>query len=134
MWPTSTGHWSLYSQGQFYHLSAPGLVKNPTESTTSSGLDSMRFPVVLNMQDFSDPETEDSMTFRDHHKTLVAYHVGNNSYPADVIERIATWIIDQLQTYDFLQVNCHHFLLSLMYRTVMTTNDHSVFVGTAPQL
>lgn len=134
MWPTSTNHWSLYCQGRFYHLTAPGLAKNPVKLTTLSGLDSMKVRVQLKLEDFSSTETEDARLPERAHVALIAYQVGKTAYPPDAIEALARYIVNDLHTYDFFEVNCHHFVLHLMYRTVMTMRDYSVFLGTAPQI
>lgn len=128
--PKATDHWSLYCQGRYYHLAAPGLAQD-SFAATSSGLDLLKVPVALKVQDFSHPET---MPPQQTQVALVAYHVGNTDYPAEQIEKLAKWIIDSLHTYYFFEVNCHLFVLSLMERIVMTGCHYSVFAGTTAQL
>lgn len=130
-------HWSVYSQGYFYHLSAR-LPKNPTGQSTLSGLNNIapRVQVVLKIEDLSTTDSVDYVKAAAEASTkpFVAYEMGSTQYNPEQLQTLAQWIITRLGTYDLLAANCQVFAMSLVNRAVMTARDCSAFVGNKTQL
>ncbi|CAG8955220.1 hypothetical protein HYFRA_00007236 [Hymenoscyphus fraxineus] len=127
-WPISFSHWSVFSQGCFYHLSAPGLGSGLTYQS-GSGIDK-RENVILKVENMKD-QTDTGI-----HKKLplILYEIGSTDYSPQEIQRIAEWVLKQMPIYDLFEKNCQVFALSMIFRTVMTKRDSSVFVGTKKQI
>lgn len=135
--PTSKKHWSLYTQGHFYHLTVDQprsfLVQSVELAKTKRKAVSRP---VLNDEDLSD-ETTDRYQFYSQHKdklALIAYEVGRTDYNSSDVLRIAQWITSHMQVYSRIKSNCQIFAGSLMYRLIMTKRDLSMFVGNGVQL
>ncbi|KAL3418387.1 hypothetical protein PVAG01_10103 [Phlyctema vagabunda] len=128
----SFAHWSYYSQGHFYHLSAPGL-RGPSQGF-SDGQEAAN--VVLKHQDFSSPDTPDYLQLLSwsKKKVLVAFQVGQTEYDPEALQLLAGWIVDQISRYEIYENNCQRFVTSLFNRTIMRKRDISTFVGTIPQI
>ena len=131
----SLQHWSFYTQGVFYHLSAPNL---PRESTEKSHIVSKSREAVceLKYNDLRNIDTEDYMRLQgpSGRKVLLAYKVGQTDYSSDQVLRLAEWTIRQLSTYEIFAANCQHFALEMVRRTAMRKGDRSAFAGTAIQI
>lgn len=143
-WPVSWLHWSVYSQGYFYHLTAGDddvpFPKNPMRQTHVSGVNSGagRIPIRPRTEDLSTTTRQDyidavNVTPK---KTLTAFEVGRTRYSPEDIRRLAEWVIEELDKhgYDLLEASCQIFTQSLLCRVVMTQRDSSIFVGTKTQL
>ena len=130
-------HWSLYSQGYFYHLSAR-LPKNPTEQSDISRSERKmaRAQVILKIEDLSTTESTDYIKAAREasRKPFVAYEMGSTQYSPEQLQILAQYIIARLGTYDLIRANCQVFVMSLIERAVMTTRDCSIFVGNKTQL
>lgn len=130
-------HWSLYSQGHFYHLtvndSASCLVESATSTSKNIG---RRSNTILNHQDLSSENTSDFMKYDDNRMkvALIAYQVGKTDYTHDEIYKLAGWIIKHMPIYSRFGDNCQKFVYSLLGRTVMTKRDFATFVGNGLQL
>lgn len=137
VFPGSYRHWSLYSQGHFYHLtiddSASCLVESATSTSENIG---RRSKTILNHQDLSSENTSDFMKYDDNRMkvALIAYQVGKTDYTHDEIYKLAGWIIKHMPIYSRFGDNCQKFDYSLLYRTVMTKRDFATFVGNGLQL
>lgn len=133
----SRHHWSVYSQGHFYHLSAR-VPKNPTKQSGTSGLEKKvtRAPLVLKVENLSTTESADYIknAREASRKAFVAYEMGSTQYGPEQLRSLAQYIITALRTYDLLHANCQVFTTSLIERVVMTKRDCSVFVGSKTQL
>ncbi|EPE36393.1 hypothetical protein GLAREA_05731 [Glarea lozoyensis ATCC 20868] len=127
-WPISFSHWSVFSHGQFYHLSVPGL-QSGAKFQSSLGVDKPE-NVVLKTED---PYSENSSTMKGR-PPLVVYEVGCTDYSPSEVRLIAEWLIKQMPVYDLFEKNCQVFALSMVDRVVMTRRDSSVFVGTKRQI
>lgn len=130
-------HWSVYSQGYFYHLSAR-LPKNPTGQSAFSGhkKKAPRAQIILKIEDLSTTDSADYVKAATEAstKSFVAYEMGSTQYDPEQLETLAQWIITRLGTYDLLAANCQVFAMSLVNRAVMTARDCSAFVGNKTQL
>ncbi|MCJ1295622.1 hypothetical protein MMC34_007185 [Xylographa carneopallida] len=130
-------HWSMYSQGCFYHLSAR-LPHNPTDQSDLSGCErkAPRVQLVLKVEDMSTIEFGHHIraTAEAARKPFVAYEVGSTQYDPEQIRALAAWIIASMRSYDLLLANFQVFTMSLVERTVMTRRDAAAFVGTKTQL
>jgi hypothetical protein len=130
-------HWSVYSQGYFYHLSAR-LPKNPTEQSACLGLEKKtpRAQISLKIEDLSTTDSGDYVraVTEASSKPFVAYEMGCTQYDPEQLQTLAQWIITRLGTYDLLTANCQVFAMSLVDRAVMTARDCSAFVGNKTQL
>jgi hypothetical protein len=138
-WPISTRHWSIYTQGFFFHLSANDVQK----ATGSAGEDSSigkehnaDAPVFLreeNLSSFLVPEYQHSLEHA-FEKPYIAFEVGKTQYFYQQIHELAAWLIDRLKNYDLREANCQIFALALLRRTVMCQRDCSTFIGNKTQL
>lgn len=129
-------HWSVYSQGHFYHLSAPTKPRRlwgmSQKSSANTHVDSQ-----LKHEDLSNRETLDyqrlqSATIRP--VPLIAYKVGQTHYSPNEIFSLAEWVMQRMSTYDLFTANCQVYALRLLARIVMRLSDRSSFVGTAIQI
>jgi hypothetical protein len=132
-------HWSLYSQGHFYHLTADrrggsqfvdATAESPSTEPPSP------FPVRLKVQNVIDDSTPyyQPLTDKVEATALQAYHVGGTRFSPEQIHQIASAIIGSFRSYSVLDENCQLFALWLAERTIMTLRDCSVFVGNSHQL
>jgi len=128
-------HWSLYSQGHFYHLTAtkPGICYLDAASKPSSRLTEPGSPLpvdlmVQNVIEHSSPNFTPLST-KIEATALQAYHIGDTRFTAKQIRQIASTLIGHIGFYNALDKNCQLFAISLAWRTVMTQRDCSVFVG-----
>ena len=133
---TPSKHWSVYSQGHFYHLSAP---TKPRRLWNMSHQVSANTHVCtqLKHQDFSSRETEDHHRFQNSafkSIPLLAYKVGQTQHLPNEILSLAEWIIQRMSKYDLYSANCQLFALRLLVRIVMRLSDRSSFMGTALQI
>ena len=128
-------HWSFYTQGVFYHLSAPNL---PRESAIKSRIASESRDVAcrLKREDFNNFGSEDNVRLQasSSRKLLVAYKVGQTDYKAEQIQQLAEWSVRQLPKYGLVSANCQHFTATMVRRTTMRVGDRSAFAGTAIQI
>ena len=131
----SLNHWSFYTQGVFYHLSAPDL---PRESSGKSQNVSKSRKVLcrLKCEDLNNVGAEDKIRLQasSSRKLLVAYKVGQTDYKPDQILQIAEWLVCQLSKYGLFSANCQHFATTMVRRTAMRVGDRSAFAGTAVQI
>lgn len=128
-------HWSFYTQGFFYHLSALDRSRddtwssqNPTKSTNTV--------CRLKYEDLSTVNSEDYIRFQGPlgRKVFLAYKVGQTDYRPDQILKLAEWVVRQLSAYGLFSANCQHFATTMVRRTVMRVGDRSAFAGTATQI
>lgn len=136
-WSGSYKHWSIYTQGHFYHLTIEEclscLVEAAASTSESTG---KRSKTVLNHQDMSSENTPDYVSFSSKRRklALIAYQVGKTCYKHQEIYTLANWLIGRMPFYSRLDDNCQRFALSLMNRTIMTKRDFATFVGDGIQL
>ena len=130
-------HWSVYSQGYFYHLSARS-PKNPTVQSAFWGLRNQApgACVVLKIEDLSTADSADYMkaTTETSTKAFIAYEMGSTQYDPEQLQTLAQWIITRLGTYNLYSADCQVCALSLVYGAVMPARDCSAFVGNKTQL
>ena len=133
-------HWSLYSQGFFYHLTAIGsdalhYMEAKSGKTSPSQLN-QTMPVALKLQNVINPIDADFVppTRKTQQIALQAYHVGYTRFTSEQIRRLATYIISGTKSYNVFEQNCQLFALSLAERTVMAQRNGSVFVGDMHQI
>ena len=131
----SLQHWSFYTQGVFYHLSAPNLPRESTEKSHNASK-SREAVCELKCNDLRNVDSEDYVRLRGSsgRKTLLAYKVGQTDYRSDQVLRLAEWAVRQLPTYGIFSANCQHFALEMVRRTAMRMGDRSAFAGTAIQI
>ncbi|KAF7505250.1 hypothetical protein GJ744_001113 [Endocarpon pusillum] len=114
-WPLTLlcDHWSLYTQGHFYHLTT-----------------------ILGHQDLSSKYTLDYKNYDEKRRKrcLIAFQVGKTNYTNDEIYKVASWVIKQMPIYHRFSDNCQMFVIALMERIVMTKRDFASFVGNGIQL
>lgn len=128
-------HWSFYCQGHFYHLSAPGLrrdaVGNSQNASKGQGVSCQ-----LDHEDWSALDSEDwnKVSISERQKPLMALKVGQTDYRTYQILQMASWIIEQLPSYNIFDANCQHFVRAMVSRTVMRLCDRSVFIGSKTQI
>ena len=131
----SLQHCSFYTQGVFYHLSAPDLSRN---SSGKSPINNKYRDVAcrLRCEDLSNTNSPDYIRLCNSSgmKVLVAYKVGQTDYRTDQILLLAEWAVHQLSVYGLFAANCQHFATTMVRRTVMRMGDRSAFAGTATQI
>ncbi|MCJ1265045.1 hypothetical protein MMC22_004920 [Lobaria immixta] len=135
--PASYKHWSLYSQGHFYHLTIDDAASCLVESATSTSENiGRRSKTILNHQDLSSENTSDFMKYDDNRMkvALIAYQVGKTDYTYDEIYKLAGWVIKHMPIYSRFSDNCQKFVYSFLCRIVMTKRDFATFVGNGLQL
>ena len=134
-------HWSLYSQGHFYHLTA---TKRGTSNCQDATLEPSSTPagpqdsrsVRLKVQNVVDESSAyfEPLSDKSEATALQAYHVGGTRFTAEQIRRIADAIIGEISSYNIFAENCQIFAISLAHRTIMTRRDCSIFVGHMHQI
>ena len=131
----SLQHWSFYTQGIFYHLSAPDLPRDAT-GKSHNATKSRDARCRLKREDLSDVNSEDYTNYRNRSKLklLVAYKVGQTDYRPEQILQVAEWTVHQLSAYGLFSANCQHFATTMVRRTSMRVCDRSAFAGTALQI
>lgn len=131
----SLQHWSFYTQGIFYHLSAPD---QPRDTTRKSEYSTKSRDTVckLKREDLSNVSSEAYIRLRSSpgRKLLLAYKVGQTDYRSEQILQLGEWAVRQLSTYGLFSANCQHFATTMVRRTVMRVGDRSAFAGTAVQI
>ena len=139
-WRYRFTHWSLYSQGYFYHLTAADsdalhYMKAKSGKTSPSQLN-RNIPVALKLQNVMNPADADFVlpTRKTQQTALQAYQVGYTRFTSEQIRRLATYIISELKSYNVFDDNCQLFALALAERTVMAQRKCSVFVGDMHQI
>jgi hypothetical protein len=68
---------------------------------------------------------------------FITYHVGQTAYSRKQICLLSDAVIKHMRergTYDFLENNCQHFVLSLMRRIVMTQRKGIAICGTREEI
>ena len=133
-------HWSLYSQGCFYHLTAASsdalhYMEAKSGKTPHSQLN-QKIPIALKLQNVLTPDDVDFVpsTEKTRQIALQAYHIGYTRFTFEQIRRLATHVISELESYNVFDENCQRFALSLATRTVMAQRNCSVFVGDMHQI
>ena len=131
----SFNHWSFYTQGVFYHLSAPGLPRD--SSRKIQGISQARdVSCKLKCEDLSSTESAHYIRFTNtaKPKLLLAYKVGQTDYRTEQVRELADWLVHQLSIYGIFSANRQHFATTIVRRTAMRVGDRSTFAGTAVQL
>ena len=128
-------HWSFYTQGVFYHLSAPDFPRESVEKGQNASK-SRDAACRLRREDFSNGNSEDYVSLRlsSSRKLLVAYKVGQTDYTSDQVLQLAEWSVRKFSKYGLFSANCQHFATTMVRRTVMRVGDRSGFAGTAIQI
>lgn len=131
----SLNHWSFYSQGHFYHLSAPGLGRD-TVGRSQNASKSQGASCKLKHEDWShlDPGEWRRRQEVGRHKPLMAWEIGQTDYKPFQILQMASWVVDKLPRYNLFDANCQHFVVAMMDRTVMRLSDRTVFMGLKTQI
>ncbi|KAL8822960.1 MAG: hypothetical protein Q9191_006315 [Dirinaria sp. TL-2023a] len=131
----SLKHWSYYTQGIFYHLSAPDLPRDATGKSHNS-TKSRDVRCRLKCEDLSDVNSEDYTNLRNRssRRLLLAYKIGQTDYRPEQILQLAEWTVHQLSAYGLFSANCQHFATTMVRRTAMRVCDRSAFAGTALQI
>jgi hypothetical protein len=126
-------HWSVYTQGHFYHLTCSHKSGDKEGPITSFGRANDGLEVVLKDENYT-VTPNDAESSRQSSDPLQAYHIGQTDCTTDEIFTISQWIISRMQTYDFLSSNCQHFAFCLCMRILNRQCNHSVFIGTKQQI
>ncbi len=128
-------HWSFYSQGHFYHLSAPGLRRDVVGRSRNASK-SHGVQCTLNHEDWSNLDSGDWGRLQEieRRRPLMACKVGQTDYRPFQILQIASWVVDQLPGYDLFDANCQHFVKATVSRTVMRLCDRTIFIGSKTQI
>jgi hypothetical protein len=133
-WTTSSRHWSLYSQGSFFHLvtgkDGPHLkIDTLTLEKIRSELDSIQWQVRCD-----NVHRMIAHAARDRHIPLVAYNIGQTQFNVAQMKCLAEFICGTFEEYTKQEKNCHLFVLSLAIRVLMTKGVGTIFVGTRAQI
>ena len=128
-------HWSFYTQGVSYHLSASGLPRDSVGKSQSASK-SRRVQCRLRCEDLSNVSWEDYIRLQalPIRRLFVAYKVGQTDYKPNQILQIAEWSVRQLSRYGLFSSNCQHFATTMVRRTVMRVGDRSAFAGSVCQI
>ena len=131
----SLKHWSFYCQGRFCHLSARELRRDWVEKSQSTNK-SQGVLCQLTHEDWNnlDQATSETSSEAERRRPLIAFKVGQTDYRSYQILQLASWVIEQLPSYDIYNANCQHFVNSMVGRTVMRLCDRTVFMGSKTQI
>ncbi|MCJ1383786.1 hypothetical protein MMC17_006900 [Xylographa soralifera] len=129
-------HWSIYSQGHFFHLNAPA---KPAQlsGVAQEFFQEIEIKPYLKHEDLSTPETDDYKRFMDIsgiQKPMLALNVGQTDYLPHEIFALAEWVIARMTNYSIYSASCQHFALRMLVRTVMRLGDRSAFLGSTMQI
>jgi hypothetical protein len=132
-WPTSFKHWSLYSQGKFFHLvhrnGRPQLQIDPfTIEESKAELDAIRWQVQCDNVHRLNAHAGSRQI------PMIAYNIGQTQFDVSRMECLADHIAKQFKNYTRREKNCHLFVISLATRVLMTKGMGTIFVGTKAQL
>lgn len=126
-------HWSVYTRGHFFHLSAETRDASPSDVACGSRMADNGQVITLKDDNYS--FAEEPVTSQDRLPTLlVAHQVGQTDYTPSEILNVGHQIINDMASYSLLQRNCQHFMTTLIMNILMRKRDNSVFVGTAKQI
>ena len=134
-WVTSAKHWSLYTQGRFYHLrnkQSPRL--EVSELVDLNDLDAILEEIRIDITTDRFHRRRDLENDRAYRRPLVAYHVGQTRFVSEQVRTLGSWIMTHFSGYELLETNCHLFVLSRMNRIVMSKRDGTMFIGTKAQI
>ncbi|KAI9748151.1 MAG: hypothetical protein M1835_001873, partial [Candelina submexicana] len=114
-------HWSVYSQGHFYHLSAP---QQPRQLHKASRqlMEGLHKKPCLKHEDFSSHEAADyikSKTSKRKAGPLIAYKVGQTDQLPDQLQTLAQSLIIGMPAYDLWSANCQHFSVGMLDRILI---------------
>ncbi|KAI9697434.1 MAG: hypothetical protein M1836_004712 [Candelina mexicana] len=129
-------HWSVYSQGHFYHLSAPQKPRQLHKASRQLIAGVHKKP-CLKHEDFSSSEAADYIKFKTSERKarpLIAYKVGQTDQLPDQLQTLAQSLIDGMPAYDLWSANCQHFSVGMLDRILVRLGDRSAFLGTAIQI
>ena len=128
-------HWSFYTQGVFYHLSAPDLARESVGRSKNASK-SINAECRLKCENLNDVSPEDKVRLQasSSRKLLVAYKVGQTDYKPHQILQLAEWSVRQFSKYGLFSANCQHFATTMVRRTIMRVGDRSAFAGTTLQI
>lgn len=131
----SLHHWSFYTQGVFYHLSAPDLPRE-TMGKSQNAVKSRGVGCLLKREEMRilSSEARADLQKQSRGKPLHAYKIGQTDYKPEQILQIAQRAVDQFSAYSLSSANCQHFVSTMVRRTVMRLCDRSTFAGTALQI
>lgn len=116
--PFQRCHWSLFSQGHYYHLS---------EGTYNHG----RPSVTLRDDDYSAPW---DLSKDQPAQPFIAYHIGTTDYHPQHIHQLAQWVIRNMNQNRLSATNYQHFVWSLGARIICGPRNSTVFMGDLLQL
>ena len=131
----SLRHWSFYCQGNFYHLSAHGISRDYVGKSQSTSK-SQGVSCQLTHEDWNDLDLGafEASSEAERRKLLLAFKVGQTDYRPYQILQLASWAIEQLDSYSLFDANCQHFVNLMVVRTVMRLCDRTVFLGSKRQI
>ena len=121
-------HWSVYTQGHFYHLGAG----RENGFAVPSGP-----PIlgqVVKLKDGGYTGKRDGKQPEENFKPLVAYHIGQTDHPPSDILDVGKQIINDVPSYNALVRNCQHFITTLKLNILTGLPFRYVFIGTASQI
>ena len=128
-----TSHWSVYSQGHFYHLSLEN--RNPDAPPPARGVVMDSTAVILKDEDHTSSGYEDDVTPGfPLPPLLTAFHVGQTDYTTPELRDMAGQIIDDISSYNIAFRNCHHFVTTFIMNILMRNRNNILSIGTAKQI
>ena len=131
----SLRHWSFYCQGHFYHLSAHGLSRDYVGKSQSTSK-SQGVSCQLTHEDWNDLDRGafEASSEAGCRKPLLAFKFGQTDYKPYQILQLASWAIEQLDSYSLFDANSQHFVKLMVARTVMRLCDRTAFLGSKRQI
>lgn len=131
--PELPAHWSVYTQGHFYHLSAEARDVCPPGVACGIRVAANGEDITLKDDDFS--PTGNRTTSQDPlSPLLIAYQIGQTDYTPCEIFDVGKHIINDMDSYCLFQRNCQHFMNTLIMNILMRKRDNSIFMGTTQQI
>lgn len=134
-WPTSLKHWSLYSQGSFFHLVVASGDDQPSLRINTFSLETLKEKLsTFRFHVHCDSVHRWNAWYGTDHAPMIAYNVGQTKFNASQIADLAAFVIRQIVSYSIEEKNCHLFAISLANRIIMAKGGGAIFVGTRVQI
>lgn len=134
-WPTSLKHWSLYSQGSFFHLVVASGEDQPSLKINAFSLETLQEKLsIFRFHVHCDSVHRWNAWDPTDHAPMIAYNVGQTKFNASQISELAAFVISEIGSYSIGEKNCRLFAISLANRIIMAKGGGTIFVGTRVQI
>ena len=127
--PILARHWSVCTQGHFYHLSV-----DKSASHSGIGRPLISETAYLKDEDHSHVVGYDVTPRFPLPPLFVAYHIGQTDYTSFELHDLARQIINDIGSYNIFFRNCQHFVTTFIMNILMRERNNNIFIGTQYQI